>query len=489
MKTTPLITAIALVAATTASANQCPRSEHSSITLPLTLPIAQIEDKLNQSVEQQISGQSANPLPNPMIDDVLTWTASRDTIRLTPIDTATLQLSTTIAGEVRIRGTIQIIRGDLGRILGDLNPMRINVSQSARLAADAAVNVGPMLTPEWSINPRASIASVDVTQAEARIAEIGRVSFRGQIQPEVTKRANALVAKLNRDLPNDETLRREATELWADLHQVVPVKSDVPGWIVVRPVELLASQLVVDAATGTLRIVLGACLETSGIVSEDEPQAPPIAPLPPLRLVPQVDEGAIVANLPVGARWSTLTDLSNAELDKTDIQWPPEDSEYTVSVSSVTLDGSADGTMTATLDLNVAAGFFSRILLGRSFTGTLSFEGTPQLKENEFSLASVRVTSESDALLQGLTWLAQGSLVSLVEEKVRFDVSEVLADGTKAATEALADLSADLQATGVNVTFGEPRLSLRLADPDESGLMITAKGVTSVSAEVSTIEP
>lgn len=155
----------------------------------------------------------------------------------------------------------------------------------------------------------------------------------------------------------------------------------------------------------------------------------------------------------------------------------------------MTLDGRADATVLATLNLNVATGFFQRILLGRSFTGDLTFEVRPQLDGTHFRVTDVHVTSESSALLQGLTWLAQDQLVALVEDKVHFDIGELLSDGQHAATDALKRLSTDLQSEGVRVNFGEPSLSLRLADPNEVSLMITAKGTVAVSAEVTEIAP
>ena len=286
----------------------------------MQIAISEIQRKLNDVVEDEMSGRLNDPVRKPMIDDILTWKARRDVVRVTPLNADTLRLSTSAKGEVRVKGTIQIIGGDLGKLLGKLNPTRFNISQSASLAADATVDTAPLLTTDWGINPRASVASVRVTKAKATIAKIGKVSFRGMIQPGLQKWVNDAVSKLNRDLPRDDFLRAEVAEIWTDLHQVLPVESDIPGWIVVTPKEFTASQLVVDRANGLVRIVLGACLKAVGVISETEPDAPLIEPLPPLRLVDRVEEGVIDANLPVGARWSTLTDLANAELDQESFQ-------------------------------------------------------------------------------------------------------------------------------------------------------------------------
>ncbi len=141
------------------------------------------------------------------------------------------------------------------------------------------------------------------------------------------------------------------------------------------------------------------------------------------------------------------------------------------------------------LNLNFATGFFQRIFLGRSFTGGLVFEVRPQFAGTRFSVTDVRVTSESSAVLQALTWLGQDQLGALVEDKIQFDVGDVLSDGEHAAANALKQLSVDLQSAGVKVSFGEPSLSLSLADPNEIGLMITANGIVGVFAEVLEIAP
>ena len=164
---------------------------------------------------------------------------------------------------------------------------------------------------------------------------------------------------------------------------------------------------------------------------------------------------------------------------------PADNSKYNVSLSSVKLDGRSDATVLATLNLNVATGFFSFT----SFAGDLTFEVRPQLDGTRFSVRDVRVASESSAILQGLTWLAQGQLVALVEDKIQFDVGDLLADSERAAAKALKQLSFDLQNEGVKVNFGEPSIGLSLADPNEIGLMITAKGTVGVFAEVLEIAP
>lgn len=489
MRKTGLFTVCAMVAAGAVSADQCQTPGQSFVSLPVQIAISDIQSKLNDMVAVEMSGRSNDPVPKPMINDVLTWTARRDVVRLRPLNTETLQLSTSVTGELRVKGTVQIIRGDVGKLLGKLNPTKFNVSQSARLSADAAVNTAPLLTSDWGVNPRASVASVRVTKAEATIAKIGNVSFRGQVQPEFQKLVNDAIAKLNQNLPRDDFLRTEVAKIWTDLHQVFMVESDIRGWVVVTPKEFVASQLLVDGENGSVHIVLGACLETFGVISNTEPGVPSVGPLPPLKLVDQVDDGRIEANLPVGARWSTLTALANTELERNSFQWPADNSEYNVSLSSVTLEGRDDGTVLATLNLSVATGFFQRVFLGRSFTGDLTFAVRPQLDDTRFSVNDVRVTSESSSLLQGLSWLAQGQLVALVEEKVRFDVGDVLSGSERAAADALKQLSVDLQSDGVQVSFGEPSLSLSLADPNETGLMINANGLVSVFAQVLEIAP
>ncbi|MCK0142480.1 DUF4403 family protein [Aliiroseovarius sp. F20344] len=472
-----------------ANAQECDPTTHSYITLPLSIPLDELQTQLNASVDEVMRGIENDPVPGRLVDDTLGWAARRSDIVLRPSANGGLIAKANIRGNVQLTGGIQIVRGAVGALLNQVAPANIPISQSSKLEARVVGDFRPILREDWSLNPRA-VASVQVTQAEAKIAKLGRLSFRKLLQPTVQEKVDKLMAKLNRDLPKDQFLRKEAQDLWDDSHKVIEVRGDVPGWIVTKPVRFEAVQPFVDQQENALRLGLSLCFEATGVLTPNRPDRPRRSDVPPLKFIDKIDTGGIAIRLPVSASWDRLSEIATSEITQTEMKWPQNGRAFNMTLSNATLSGTNDGDMTVKLGLSASKGWLSRVLFGQKFDGDITFTATPQLTDNKLTMVNARITEESDGLLlKSAKWLLKGKLEELVETHVHADLTGVKAETEASTKEALRRLAQDMRYDGFGVSFNDADINLIGFTPSDRGLEFTLSGVTTTQNAQVTFVP
>lgn len=308
-----------------------PAPAKSTMSLKMVISQSALRQLAEDLIPDRETGSRGNPIGNPVVNDSLTWDFRRKGLNLTT--SGSISISSALAGTVRIRGDVRIIRGSIGKLLGKLNPTNISFSQSAQLGANISVSANPQLTSNWRMRPNIS-GAINLTEARFKIAKIAPISVRGLVDGTVQARKNALVSKANTEFEANPFLEEEARKLHSQLCKTHTVKVDTgEAWISVRPINWTAQQPKFDGAGLTLG--LGVEVETESGLGATPPD--PVCPFPPaLEIRDQAEAGQFAIRLSPELAWNDLKDQLQAQLEKTEIG-SDEGSLNENSLGSITL--------------------------------------------------------------------------------------------------------------------------------------------------------
>lgn len=472
----PPVVTIAAVEAPLATAPQVQAAPApSTISIPIAIPITTLRDALERAVPARESGVRPDPIGDPVRDDAFSWNFGRTPIAVAAGDGA-ITATTQISGTAQISGRVVLIRGDLGKLLGRLNPTNIPFSAHADISADATVTARPVVQPNWRIAPGLS-ASAQLREAEIPILDVTRISVRGRLQPEIDAKINALVAQLNARLANDRFLEEAAGKAWTDLCKAHPVSGPAgtdgksqPLFLVVRPTtpHLAPLSLSADRVVTTLGLTAETRL-TDSAASLDCPPLPPIAPPPA--------ESGFRLVVPVNLSYASLSsELARQITGKSIVS---EDGKLTFAVTGARL--AADGDR-----LRVSIGFEAaeQRYFGARVRGELQLRARPALdvRQQLLTFSDVALTAESQDALNSAGFLARLVAPAAEAHLGKKGVINLAREATRAREKAEAALrtAVEKKLGGLALSKGEINaLELERLEVAANGIsaLATARGV------------
>lgn len=363
-------------------------SRPSVVVVPISVALADLQAALEKAAPQSEAGSRPDPIGNPVVDDTLTWE-----FRRTPISVAAqgdkLAASTSIGGVVRVQGSVRLIRGDLGRLLGGLNPTNVPFSAHADLSAEAILTAAPVLNANWTVNPRLT-GTARVTEASIPIAGVTSLSVRGEVQPKLDEKVAQLVARLNARISADDGLRKAAARAWADLCRSHPISA--PGatgaklFLSVEPVAAHALPPRVEGDRLTLTVGVTAATRLG-----DTETPPACAPLPDI--APATAEG-LALDVPISLGYPTLSNALTEEARRKPVR--TADGAFELAVGKVTL-GPAGSEVIASVELKGS----EKRWFGASYAGTVHLRAVPSYDPGSriLKLSALRLDTGSDASL------------------------------------------------------------------------------------------
>lgn len=446
------------------------------------VPWERLRQELEAAVPRNDSGSRTDPVGNPVVDDVLTWEINRTPIALGP-NGASIRATTQLTGTVRLRGTVRLLRGDIGKLLGKLNPTSIPFSVHADLAAHTTVESTPSLAANWRMAPNLRL-NVDVTRAEIPVNHVGTISLRGQVRDDVAAKVAGLQRSLEARIAEDGFVEEAARKLFEDACRATEfsIGNNDRGWLVTRPVAFEAAQPVIDGSG--IRIGLG-LRATAEIVTGKRPDEPECIFPETLEILPLLPEPAFEIDLPASIGWSELSRVVNSSMSGR--SWSDEAAGQSISLEVQAVDLSPFGD-------KVLAGlkFTGRLggWLGSRFAGTVFLSARPLLDVAGQKLSFVDVTlvleSESALSATGIFGkLAAPLLEGALTDRVVVDLAGHVADARREADAAVTKLNAELSSRGVKASHRIDSIELRRLTPsaDSLGLRLAAKGSLSVDLE------
>lgn len=278
----------------------------SRVFLPVSVPLAVIGERLNSEVPARYSGNEGNPVRHgAVVNDTLAWSAHRGPIFVWG-DSGRLRLAVAAVGNATVHGRLRPVRGKVGKILRRATGGASEVPFTARANIHATVEaaIAPQLRDDWHVESRI-VSRVVVHRADVPIAGITRVSVRGKVRSTLSHRVQALLARVQQKMRQDDRLHRLASREWSRLHKAVRISDDPATWLLVRPMGVAATPI--RTGRDEIRFGLGIDLETSIIVTGQAPSMP-AGPLPPLAAGQKQPTG-VELHVPAQVSWHRLSEL------------------------------------------------------------------------------------------------------------------------------------------------------------------------------------
>lgn len=368
---------------------QLPTAPTSHLSLPIELPLAELERRLTREVDSSLARSTK--------DDFEAHRSGRLRLRADPRGlTITLPLSFRSRSGPNTKGSL-VVRT---RVLADIAPNwqpRVSVSSSF----------------DWTRKPKVKVLFFDM-----------RVS--GVVGRAIAGKLADLDADLAKRIRTALQLRPRAEKWWLGLHEPDLLSDSPPVWLSVKPRSFYVQPLGGDARTLRLGVGIRADLATSIAAL---PESNPAQALPPLARATDSDRG-FALHLPTIADYGGLTARLRENLVGRKIQLErgsitPTDFELYTSgrdlVVGVAFRGDAPGILLDT-------------------RGTVYFTGEPR-----FDPATKILTIEnfgftrrlSNPLLTGASWVLQDSLRREIQHSLRWELGSKLQEGAQELTARL----------------------------------------------------
>ncbi|KAB7648537.1 DUF4403 family protein [Polymorphobacter fuscus] len=277
-------------------------AQASTIAIPVTARIAELERLLNDRVPARITSTDAQQAAcagagvAARIGCQFTGSVDRGPIRVTGIDGNVLLLSVPVSGTV------------VTRLTGS-TPVAAAAEVEARVALD--------IVGDWQ-----PVADVAVTYRWTRAPDIDVLGRRISVAAAADPLLAGLIARLEAAVPEClEKLQPRArlAAAWRQGFTVVPVNPAAPQvWLRVTPQQLHFANYAI--ADGALTLGLGATALTETFVGT-QPAAPAATPLPPPAAIPADGLSAFRAHVPVVADYTGLEAIVAAALKN--VESPP----------------------------------------------------------------------------------------------------------------------------------------------------------------------
>lgn len=427
----------------------------SVVIVPLAIPVREVVGMLERSVPQTFGGTRDDPVRNPIVEDVLIWSATRAPFSASVSGDA-VSLATTLAGTAKIDGKIQPARPSA-------QPPR-EISQQAKLAASVSGSLRLALTSDWRLAPELTLAS-DVKDGSIRIGKLPPISLRNEVQPKLDEALAGLRATLETALGDNPAVEAAAKQAWDGLCAVREVsggEGNPPVWLRIRPLGAAAGEPRIDGDMVHLAVSVTAETELSSHPSERTPCE-----------FPKLDAAGAAADAraALAVRSRVGYDRVVAAIEGLRVgPIHPGSVPASIEISSVAVE--PDGER-----LLAGIGFSAKEdeVFGSRTRGTLYLRAKPALDPDMRSIVFREVTvdpASQEALIKaGALGEALGpALVRAIEANARVDIAGEAEKAKERATAAVAALS--------DGTQGGPAFeTARMDEPRPEGVAVDATGL------------
>ncbi len=385
----------------------------SRVALKASIPLATLQEILNQQAPQRFQGKQDQNLMSAMKDGWIEFDITRGAISLAS-NGERLFMKTPLGGRVSGGGNLKI------PFLGD-TPVRGTID----LKAGVSGNLAPVLDEVWSIEPNLT-ANLEIEKASLNLANLASVDvshiLENAIQPEIAK----ILEQLKPELNKESGWKRSLAQIWGDLHRVEAIDSKPPLWVSVRPTEIAMRPL--DYSNKSqIQAVFGIDVEVTAHLTE--PPLPIFHPLPNLKIDQALSPRS---NLKIPTVLPLSAVNEHLKQETIEIELGSSDHLYLNNLHLQVLDSQ---------DVLVRADFSAtRGLLNRKAEGVLFLRGHPiiDLENQQLAFSNLDFTLETQGLLErSAVWLLKPGLRNELSRALRFEFSKELAKVTEGANQAL----------------------------------------------------
>lgn len=436
-----------------------PAEALSSITLPITVPLAGVQQAANAHVPSELA----------RLDETRTFLGGLLSVKLTG--------TVTRAGQVSVRPSPQgdglivsvPIRADFRAEPGGLGAF---LARDFGGTATVSLHVTPFVTPEWEAGAQ---VTGDYTWTDPLRVDLGQgvqISVQSLVDGQVRAQLDRVAADVARAIREGAQLRTRAGTLWARAQQPWILPTPEPAYARVTPQSLTVSSF--RFTPEALKLTVGATFDlTAGLG-----QAPAVSPtpLPPLKVAPPLTSG-VELRVPVRLPYPALSQAATRAARERPLTLPlPFSPTLRVISVTVTPRGTA---LNAAVTLRISGP------LGLDLQATADVMGTPILDPSGHlvTLRDVTVTTRRAGLTgRVLGWLADQRAQAYLARAARFDLTPQLRQAQRQLQERLPFTPAP----GVELagTVGPLRLNELRVTPEALVVLATASGQVQGTVDV-----
>ncbi|WP_233555581.1 DUF4403 family protein [Pontibacter oryzae] len=420
----------------------------SSISVPVSISIAAMEDKLNQ----ELSGV--------LYKDT---NLNDDNVAVTVTKKGRMSIR---ADKDKIYFSVPLHIYAKGRWKWDPCKLCPAIDKTEDTSFDMVINTESRigLTEDYRIN---TITSGDFEWGNTKpVLELGplKIGLARFVEPALRNQMSTLSKQLDKELQSRLDMKKYVTEAWVMLQEPVKLDDAMNAWLSVVPKEVRMAPL--QAKNGTLNTRLG-ITSYIAVTTDGKPKTQVNRNLPKLivdsRLSDEIQIG-LTANIP----YAHASKLLQEQVAKQTYKFDGGKSQLTVNDASISPSGNQ---LIMMLDVNgkTKAGLFTKKIVGKVY-----LRGTPYY---DAETASIKVRDvdydldTKDKLLSTASWLAKNKFKDMIQQQVNIPVRTELENARKM-------LQASLDQQGRVHESVLLRGSIKEITPDN--IYLTADGIKAV---------
>ncbi|MBF8964358.1 DUF4403 family protein [Pontibacter sp. FD36] len=377
----------------------------SSVSIPVSIPLAAIEDKINEEI------QSALYKDDNLNDDNLMVTVlkkGRMTIRA---DKDKLYFSVPLQVHAKGRWQWEPCKAcpSFSKTEATSFDMVVKTESRFGLTDDYKVNTITSGNFEWGdTKPYINLGPL----------KIGLARF---IEPAMKQQMSTIARQLDKEIQSRLNLRQYVADTWVQLQQPVKLDDNLNAWLTVNPQEVRMAPLYAHNGSLHTRIGISSFIQVS---TDGKPQTKVNKNLPRLIIDSRMSDD-IQIGLTATVPYAHASSLMQQQVANQTYTFDEGKSQLTVKDAAITPSGEQLVLM-LDVDGKTKAGLFTKKLVGK-----LYLRGTPYY---DAQTASIRLRDVDydldtrDMLLNTANWLAKNKFKEMIQSQVNIPVQSQLTD-------------------------------------------------------------
>ena len=369
----------------------------STLNLPIDIPVAEIENQLNQ----QLTGLLYED--DKLDDDNLllkVWKRENLTVN-----------ANGSAFDIKIPLKIWVKAGKFG------------IFKELEFALNAKISTQLSLTPDWQLRTVTTPKGYDwVSKPVFKLGFI-EIPITGIIEKVLDEQIPQVSKELDKYVGEKVEIKKYVQQAWIQMQTPYQVSQEYDTWLKVTPLEVLMTPIQGTGKSAGTRLGIRTFTET--IVGE-KPEVIVNDKLPPLKLVTSMaDDFTIGLSSEISHKQAEKL-LSAMMVGQT---YTFQDGKYNITVKSLELYGNQERLIIATQ-------------LEGSLNGKVYFAGVPFYNPQTRSLEIKNLDYEIDTknkLLKAASWLAHGKFTKMLAQNFKFPVGDQIDQAKKTLQDNLKD--------------------------------------------------
>jgi len=382
----------------------------SSINIPLSMSLSEINDLVNQSVDRNFSGTQPLSIGGNVHKEKLTWRLSRSSIIVSGAGK-----SLTVSGKFSGSATASAEYCPGGKLLG-CKGVRESISFGGSISGNLS-NVH--IKPDWSVGAEFN-PQINVSKAEIRIlGNLIPISVRGHVNKAIKKELPKLKKKFENELLPQLALKEKIEEAYSKMDLAHQLETTPPIWVTVKPKAIGVKPLTVKNNELISGVAMNLSLSTQ---IGSEVQDPVRTPLP--SPTTQIGDKGFILNVPVNANLTAISEKLRecCAAKKYDI-----DEKHSIFVKDVTLMSDHEK-IYILLDFKAKRkDFLGRLVrLFRPISGQLVISANPEWQKSNHILEFTELDYSLDTkntLVNVAAYLAKPKLLESIQADTVIDLS------------------------------------------------------------------